>query len=549
MKNGSENTSSLNSIRKKLLSLSMQSTRKSYFPLLQQQLKASQENEERLKLLINSLPVRLSYVSADEKYVLVNNEYRHMFGIEPDEILGKHVKEVAGAENYRRAKPYIEQVLLGEQIQFELNLLNVHGVELCSEMTYVPDIHPVRGVQGFYVLAIDLTDKKRVEIERKSLEKKLLQAQKLESLGTLAGGIAHDFNNILSPLLGYAELLQSDMDADSELQEYVSVILQSTYRAKELVKQILTFSRSGESEEKPIRLQSMIKEALKLLRSSIPTSIKIQESIDPNCGIVFADPTQIHQIVMNLATNAYHAMESDGGTMKITLSQVSIDEPFHKQHLGLLPGEYAKLCVSDTGTGIPQDILDRIFDPYFTTKQKGKGTGLGLAIVQSIAHTCSGDVTITSKEGSGTTVTVYLPIQNQSRDNTEELLGFTMPGGSERILLIDDDIRVLKIQMIQLERLGYKVAALTSSVKALKQIAATPYEFDLIITDMAMPELSGTQLIQQVKEIRPGIPIIVCSGYADQIDIEKCRVLGIQDYIIKPAKTRELAETIRRVLS
>lgn len=393
----------------------------------------------------------------------------------------------------------------------------------------------------------DITANRKTVEEKERLEAQLQQAQKMEAIGTLAGGIAHDFNNILFPLMGYSEMLREDLPTDSSLQGHVDEILRAALRARDLVKQILEFSRQGDQNIKPIKLQPIVKEVLKLLRSSIPTTIDIQQDIDPDCGVVVADPTQIHQIVMNLATNAYHAMEETGGILKVSLKQERLKS---EQALipELLPGEYALLTVADTGTGIEKDVMDKIYDPYFTTKETGKGTGLGLSVVQGIIKSCNGDIRIYSEPGKGTEIKVYLPTMDRKigdirTDRSEPILG-----GTEKILLVDDEEAIVRMEQQVLERLGYRVTTRTGSVEALETFKANPDSFDLVVTDMTMPNMTGVQLAGKIKKIRSDILVILCTGFSYQINDEKSKALGIQGFVMKPVVIKEIAKTIRKVL-
>ena len=383
--------------------------------------------------------------------------------------------------------------------------------------------------------------------ETKKMENRLQQMQKMEDIATLAGGIAHDFNNILTPIIGYTEMLKEDISPEGPFHEYINGIFQAALRAKNLVKQILTSSRQADHKNIPVKLQPIIIEALKLLRSSIPATIDIQQSIAPDCGIVFADPTQIHQIIMNLATNAYHAMEENGGSLKITLEQVRM-EPAPWIFPELPAGEYALLKVSDTGTGIEKDIMDKILNPYFTTKKNDKGTGLGLSIVHGIVKNCKGDIRIYSEPGKGTKVHVYFPILEEITERRDTNESKTIPGGTEKILLVDDEEMIARMAKYMLQRLGYCITIRTGSVEALEVFKANQDNFDLVITDMTMPNMTGIELAKEIKRIRPDIPVIIFTGFSNHINEEKCKELGIQGYAMKPLKKREIAETIRRVL-
>jgi len=393
----------------------------------------------------------------------------------------------------------------------------------------------------------DITAQKEAEKEKSFLEKKLQQAQKMEAIGTLAGGIAHDFNNILSPLVGYAELLKLNLPADHPSQTYTDTMLKSALRARELVQQILSFSRKSELEIKPLRLQPIVNECLKLLRSSIPRAIDIEHHIDSDCSPVNADPTKFHQIVMNLATNAFHAMEKTGGKLTVTLKQIRIKQNY-LEPADLLPGTYVQLTVADTGMGIKSDLFDKVFDPYFTTKETGKGTGLGLAVVHGIVKECGGDIRITSEPEKGTEIHVCFPAIKSMEIGRTEPAG-ALPGGTERILVVDDEVVVADMEQEMLEVMGYQVSVRTGSIDALEAFRANPDNFDLILTDMSMPNMSGIQLAQEIKKIKAGIPIIICTGFSDQLNDEKCEALGIQGFIMKPVVMRELAETIRIVLN
>jgi len=382
--------------------------------------------------------------------------------------------------------------------------------------------------------------------ERNKMEKQLQQAQKMEAIGTLASGIAHDFNNILSPLVGYSEMLKDELPADHPFQANADIMLSSALRAKELVQRILSFSRQPKSEIKPIKPKLIIKEALKLIRSSIPTTIDIEQYIDSGCGLVNADATKFHQIIMNLTTNAYHAMKEDGGKLTVTLKQIRIEQD-HSEQLNLLPGTYAHLTVADTGIGINKDIIDKIFDPYFTTKEKEKGTGLGLSVVHGIVKGFDGAIHIYSERGKGTDVHVYIPIiAGEAAKGVFKTKSF--PGGTENILLVDDEEVIVVMQKQMLERLGYHVTTRTGSIEALEAFKNNPDKFDLIITDMAMPNMTGIQLAQEIKNLKADIPIIICTGFSEQLTDESWQALGINGYVMKPVIIRELAGTIRNVL-
>ena len=419
-------------------------------------------------------------------------------------------------------------------------------------------------LQGFFTKPLNVDQiRNRIEegLERYYLEKqnqklnaslremeiKLYQAQKMEALGTLASGIAHDFNNILSPLLGYTEMLKMDLPQESPHQSMVGHILDATMRAKALTHQILSFSHQKEEEKRPVKLEYVIKEVKTLLDASIPTTIDILVEIAPQCGMVLADPTQIHQIVMNLATNAYHAMEETGGKLKISLGQVRI-ETIQPILSDLVPGQYALMKVIDTGSGIAKPILNKIFDPYFTTKKKGKGTGLGLSIVQGIVKGYKGDIHVYSEPGQGTEIHVYLPILESTPIDLKDAQTESIQSGSEHILLVDDEPTIVDMTKAILERLGYRVTPLTCSIEALNTFRSDPKQFDLIISDMTMPHMTGLQLAGKIKSICPDMPIIICTGFSDQISESFIKEIGIQGYIVKPILIKQMASAIRKAL-
>ncbi|MDD4392487.1 MAG: PAS domain S-box protein [Desulfobacterales bacterium] len=394
-----------------------------------------------------------------------------------------------------------------------------------------------------------IIQRKRMSEEKERLERQLRQAQKMEAIGTLAGGIAHDFNNILMAIFGYADMAMMELPADSEAAAQIAEVLRAANRARDLVKQILSFSRQTDHERNPVQVHLIVKEALKLLRASIPTTIEIRRNIDPACGYVLADPTQIHQVIMNLCTNAYQAMRTGAGVMAVSLTMVDIGRDDHKAaDMDLVPGPYLKLEISDSGHGMDRATLERIFEPYFTTKRKLGGTGLGLSVVHGIVKSHGGHITVYSEPGKGATFLVYLPMIASAAESPRSEDVKAVPKGNERILLLDDDASIVKLEQSMLESLGYEVTAEMSSEKALQIFRAAPEKFDLAITDMTMPHMTGTKLAQQLLAIRPDIPIILCTGFSELINEETARAMGIREYIMKPVVRKQMAEIVRKVL-
>ena len=396
------------------------------------------------------------------------------------------------------------------------------------------------GVKSVIEMVDDITD-------RLSLETRLLQAQKMEAIGTLAGGIAHDFNNILSAVIGYAELLVMKIPKESDLQADLNEIYRAGNRAKELVKQILTFSRQKESERIRVQPSFIFKEAIKMLRSSIPAGIEIHQNIDPNAGTILADPTHLHQVIMNLCTNAYHAMSEESGILEISLTTAEIDSSEERISKDLRPGSYVKLTVSDTGAGITPQVRDRIFEPYFTTKEIGEGTGLGLSLVHGIVKTYGGAIVIESEPGVGSTFHVYFPRLKKAPAPVQEMEDM-VPGGHERVLLADDESSIRTLAKRILEQKGYKVKVASDGVEALELFRASPDEFDLVVTDMGMPKMNGLQFSKELRKIRSETPIIICTGYSKQIDEETYRQIGINALLIKPMTKNALTKTVRKAL-
>jgi len=395
---------------------------------------------------------------------------------------------------------------------------------------------------------LDITESKLAEEERLRLGEQLQQAQKMESIGTLAGGIAHDFNNILSAIIGYAELVKQRLTKDSEIWIYQQQVVRAGMRAKDLVQQILAFSRQVPQEYKPLKIHLFVKEALKLLRSSIPTTIEIKQSINPDCGTIMADPTQIHQIMMNLCTNAYQAMRETGGVLAVGLSEVEVSADDYLAGLHLAPGRYVMLDVSDTGPGIRPEIKNRIFEPYFTTKDKGEGTGMGLAVVHGIVKSHHGHISVYSEAGKGTTFHVYLPCVAMETNAAAVEAEGAAPRGHERILMVDDEEEITRVSQQILEELGYTVTAMTGSIDAWETFQRDSQQFDLVITDMTMPNMTGVELAIKILHIRPDMPIVLCTGFSEQISEEKAKSLGIKAYITKPVLTKDFAMMVRRTL-
>lgn len=394
---------------------------------------------------------------------------------------------------------------------------------------------------------MDITDRRQMEEEAIRLEKRMQQAQKMESIGSLAGGIAHDFNNLLFPIIGFSEMLMEDCSGESTEYQNAREILTAARRASELVKQILSFSRQSEDKSMPVRFQSILKEVLKLCRSTLPTDITIHQELNPQCGFIMANPTQLHQIAMNLITNAYHAIAPDHGEISLRLCEKQFCQE-DVSAFSLEPGRYVMLTVSDTGKGITPDIIDKIFDPYFTTKEKGKGTGLGLSVVHGIVNEYGGEIKVYSEVGQGTVFNVYLPLMEKSVEIPTENKMKISQIGNEHILLVDDEEPIVQMVKTMLERLGYRVTFRTGSIEAVEAFKANTDAFDLVVTDMTMPNMTGDQLAKRLLAINPDIPIIILTGFSERINKDKIENLGIKGFLMKPVVISDMAQKIRSVL-
>jgi signal transduction histidine kinase/ActR/RegA family two-component response regulator len=395
--------------------------------------------------------------------------------------------------------------------------------------------------------------KKEIEIrhkferERAELEKQLFQLQKMETIGTLAGGIAHDFNNILTPILGYTDMALEELPVESNLRFDIEQINNAAHRGKDLVQQVLTFSREVDFENKPIQLQPIVAEALNLIKASFPPSVEIKQQFDQKIGTVLADPTHIHQIVMNLCTNANHAMMKTGGILEVRLDAVKIDQRSAEKIPNLKKGEYIRLTISDTGHGMDIKTKERIFEPFFTRKEVGSGSGLGLSVVHGIINNYGGAIVVDSASGKGTTFMIYLP--KYGDDLLESDKSDKKPlKGDEHILFVDDEPEITFMGKKMLENLGYKVSITSNSISALEEFKKDPDKYSLLVTDQSMPNISGTELAIMMKKIRPGLRVIIITGYADNLSEEVLSQSGISEVILKPMILDDFSKIIRRVL-
>ena len=508
---------------------------------------ALRESEASLRSIFRAAPVGIGMVT-DRVLRQVNDYICEMTGYSRNELVDQNARILYPTrEEYERVGRE-KYVLIREQ--------GTGSIETCWQrkdgkvidvlLSSTP-LDPADWSIGVTFTALDITERKRAERERASLEEKLRISQKMEAIGTLAGGIAHDFNNILSAIIGYAELADIDTRRESPVASSLAQILKAAFRARDLVRQILMFSRQSEVQFGPLQVNLIIKETLKLLRASLPATIQVRQDLG-DCGKILGDPTQVHQVVMNLCTNAYQAMSAEGGLLDISLSSVDINAGHLVQGETLQPGQYLKLSVRDTGHGIDPEILHRIFEPYYTTREKGAGTGLGLAVVHGIVKNHHGAIQASSQVGVGSTFDVYFPKVEDYSVESEAEPEEPVRGGNECILFVDDEPALEELGGRLLSGLGYEVVTRSSAWEALQLFKAKTMAFDLVITDMTMPQLTGEKLALEILRIRPEMPIILCTGFSEQINNERARSLGIRALVMKPFLKNEMARTIRRVL-
>jgi PAS domain S-box-containing protein len=510
---------------------------------------------EQIQLLLNSVAESIIGLDNEGNCTFCNPSCLRLLGYENEEaLLGKNMHSILhyarhNGRDYPESECKIYKGLKGKEIIHSDDEVfwKADGSSFWAEYWS----HPiVRGgeVVGAVITFIDISERKEAQDEKEKLFSQLQQAQKMEAIGTLAGGIAHDFNNILSAIYGYTELSLAELPDGSPVKSYIKNMYDAANRARELVKQILTFSRQETQQQSPVEVHIIIKEALKLLRASIPSTIEIRQNIDSHCGSVFASPTQVHQIIMNLCTNAYHAMRETGGVLSVFLMPRNLVNSEVINGLVLPAGPYLQLEVSDTGHGMDEKTIDRIFEPYFTTKAKGEGTGLGLSVVHGIIKGQGGQITVTSEPGIGTTFNIYWPVIKQSESLVAPSFMKSLPSGNENILLIDDEASTLGVEETMLKKLGYHVHAFQNPQEALSRFREQPDMFDLIVTDMTMPAMTGDKFSIEALGTRPDIPIVLCTGYSEAITEFKAKEIGIRAFVMKPLDMKKIAELLRNLL-
>ncbi len=505
--------------------------------------KALAESQARFKDIFETAAAGMVIVHAENRQIVeANPAAAQMIGLSLREIICRPIDQLI-------REPQSNWLLLDEHHAvnpLECKVVTKEG----ATITVLKTMRPMEfNDEAHWIISfVSMQKVKEAESAKRDAERQMHQAQHLQAIGTLAGGIAHDFNNILYGVIGYSELALDDAPEGSVLHDNLNEILRGSQRAKELVAQILAFSRQGDTEKKPIHPQPLIKEALKLIRASLPATIEIRSDIGSPVETIVANPTQIHQVVMNLCTNASHAMPPGGGVIQVSLESETISVEQAGPHGTISPGAYLKLVVSDDGAGIPERVRNRIFEPFFTTKPQGEGTGMGLAVVLGVIQSHAGGIRVHSEPGKGSRFEILLPVA-PGEEQVEKVGEAPPPGGSERILFVDDESAIIHMAERMLSKLGYDVTTCLGPSEALEMFQKAPEAFDLIITDLTMPTLKGTDLARLLLQIRPDLPVILCTGYGDQITTEQIREIGIREMLIKPIVRYNLAISIRQALS
>jgi PAS domain S-box-containing protein len=519
---------------------------------IEQQMARSEllKSEERFRSLYDEAPICYREIDQESRIVNINRTGLEMLGYDRDEMIGQPVWKFVKDENAR------EQVLarLAGTLPPAKNTVRIF---IRKDGALIPVLIEDRlvfdeggRIRGMRSTMQDISPLRKAQDENARLEAQLRQAQKMEAIGTLAGGIAHDFNNILAAIIGYTEMALLAKSPDGpDLKECLEQVIKAGYRATDLVKQILAFSRKSDREKRGLKITPILKEALKLLKASLPATIAIRQEISTKAGMVFGNAVEIHQVIVNLCTNAAHAMGEKGGMLRVRLADETLSSDDISNHPGLKPGPYLRFSVTDTGCGIAPEIIDQIFEPYFTTKEPGEGTGMGLAVVHGIVKSHEGEIQVESRPGEGAAFHILLPSYEGTAQEKEGPPRADLEArGDERILLVDDEDALVQVGKELLEHLGYRVTVETRYQEAIDIFRSRPGEFDLVITDQTMPGITGGELAKKLMEIRPDIPIILVSGFSPMMSQEKARALGIREFLMKPLKMGGLAAAIRRVL-
>ena len=510
---------------------------------------ALQKSEQRMRTMFEEAPLGIALIDSLTGHIYeVNPRFAEVVDRSREEMSTIDWMSITHPDDVQEDLDNMALLNAGKITGFNMGkrYIRPDGSHVWTNMTIAPVTVADKTHPRHLCMIEDITDQKRAEEEKTKLESQLQQSQKMEAIGTLAGGIAHDFNNILAVILGNVELAADDVPRENPASKSLKEIRRASLRAKDMVQQLLAFSRKSEDETKPLNMTPVVKESLKMLRSAVPTSVEFKQHLSDDPCNIMGDAAQLNQILMNLVTNAAHAMSEDGGLLDVTLEKIILSEEKPCFDWILSPGPHIRLKVRDTGEGIAPKIMARIFDPYYTTKEVGKGTGMGLSVIHGIVKRHGGGIQVESELGEGTVFEIYFPALEKTIEKEKESDG-EIKGGSERILFVDDEESMVNLNHERLERLGYQVKSTTKPLEALEWFKADPDQFDAIITDMTMPRMTGDKLTAEILKIRPHMPVIICTGYSQRMSAKKAAALGVRKYIEKPMDTRNLAAALRAV--
>ena len=503
-------------------------------------IRQKEESEQHLRKMFENAQVGI--LKIDELNIIreVNPRMKVLCGAE--ELIAKHMYDFLNSENQEKFQQIIAQNKAGQSSQEELEISSKNKPPVTVLMSSVPSFDETGRYTGSEAIVTDISDNKK-------MQRQLIQSQKMEALGTMAGGFAHEFKNILQAIKLWTEGALQDLPDESELHNNLNRVLQSINKGSDIVYQILLFSRDQKPELKPVKVSTILDDGLKMVRAALPTTIIIQSDIDPNAGFILGDAVRIHQVLLNLCTNAAHAMREKVGRLNVGLENVQIDRDSPARWRHAQPGSYVQLTVQDNGIGMDSQTMERIFEPFFTTKEQGEGTGMGLSTIHGIIEDHGGNIDVESAPGQGTTFRILFPrCDSQEKEIAPvESKPLVIPTGNERILFVDDELTLTEIVKKMLERLGYDVVAKSSSVEALEAFLAQPENFDLIIADQTMPHITGVALAHEVSRIRPDLPFILCTGMMDSQKLDK-KAAGIREILTKPVTISKLAQVVRHTL-
>ncbi len=507
---------------------------------------ALQESQERFKTLFHNTPLACQSLDENGNLIETNDAWLRALGYQKQEVTGHHFSEFltpSMKDHFKENFPRFKAV--GEILGVEFEMVKKDGTPILVSFHGKIGKTSSGEFKQTHCVFSDITEQRKARKKANELQQRLQQARKLEAIGVLAGGIAHDFNNILYPIIGFSELTLQDLPVASPLRENVDMVLQGAKRAADLVRQILSFTSQKQKKAEPLLVQDIVNESLRFLRSTIPSNIKIIKRIDSLPIYILGDPIQVYEVIMNLCTNAYQAMEKQGGILSVCVNEIEITQD--QNGSGMKPGSYCKIRVQDSGPGIPKEDLNKIYDPYFTTKAFGEGSGLGLSVVHGIMKKHNGFIKAKSKPGE-TIFDIYFPRTDKKEvhEKGDECVSEIC---NERILFVDDEESIVTLVSRGLKMLGYKIQGRTSSAEAIEEFEKAPEKFDLVITDMTMPYLTGTQLIEKIRQIRPEIPVILCSGYSKQINDEAIKKYKINGFMQKPILIKDLSKKIREIFN